>query len=271
CPEYLRGWEWRYLMRLCRVEPLIIQDKTAINGVAFSPDGERLASAGGDGTIKIWNSPTGDMVQALPAAHADAVVSVVFHPDGNHLASTGADRKVKVWDLTTGREVFSDQCTAIRKFGTAYTVAFRPPDGRHVAACNEGVVRVWDWVHRQPVHAFPGHEYHSIRVAFSPDGRHLATGGSWAKGQRLWDVEAGSLLIRTFPAHRHPVSALAFSPDGARLASATFGRSVHVCDTATGEVLHNLLHTGNVDGVAFSPDGRRLASSGEGHTVRVWD
>jgi WD40 repeat protein len=271
CPEDLRGWEWYYLMRLCRVEPLVIRVQTAVNGVAFSPDGGRLASAGGDGTIKVWNSRTGEVVQTLPAAHADAVVAVAFHPNGKHLASTGADRKVKVWDLTTGREVFGDECTAIRKFGTAYTVAFRPPDGRHLAACNEGVVRVWDWEHRQPIHDFPGHEYHSIPVAFSADGRHLATGGAWGRGQRLWDVEAGGRLVRTFPAHRHPVSALAFSPDGGRLAIASFDRTVHVCDTVTGGLLHTLLHPGNVDCVAFSPDGRRLASAGEDKTVHIWD
>ena len=51
CPEDLREWEWYYLMRLCKVEPLVIPDKTEVNGVAFSPDGDRLASAGGDGTI----------------------------------------------------------------------------------------------------------------------------------------------------------------------------------------------------------------------------
>ena len=66
CPEDLREWEWHYLMRLCRVEPLVLRDKTEVNGVAFSPDGERLASAGGDGTIKIWNSRTGDVVQTFP-------------------------------------------------------------------------------------------------------------------------------------------------------------------------------------------------------------
>jgi WD40 repeat protein len=271
CPEDLRGWEWHYLMRLSKAEPLVIRDQTAVNGVAFSPDGERLASAGGDGTIKVWNSRTGELVRTVLAAHVDSVVAVAFHPDGRHLASTGADRKVKVWDLTTGREVFDDGCTAIRKFGAAYTVAFRPPDGRHLAACSDGVVQVWDWANRQPVYDFPGHEYHSIPVAFSPDGRHLATGGALGKVQRLWDVETGGQLTPTFPAHRHPVSALAFSPDGGRLASAGFDRSVHVCDAATGEVVHNLLHPGNVDGVAFSPDGRRLVSSGEDKTVRIWD
>src|SRR5262249_18084261 len=117
CPGDLRGWEGYYLMRLCRVEPLVIRDQTAVNGGTVSPDGERLASAGGDGTITIWNSRTGEKVQTLPA-HSDAVVAVAFHPDGHHLASTGADRKVKVWDLTTGREVFSAKSGAMRKFGT---------------------------------------------------------------------------------------------------------------------------------------------------------
>ena len=67
CPEDLREWEWYYLMRLCRVEPLILRDKTEVNSVAFSPDGERLASAGGDGTVKIWNSRTGKVIQTLNA------------------------------------------------------------------------------------------------------------------------------------------------------------------------------------------------------------
>ena len=66
CPEDLREWEWRYLKRLCRVEPLIIRDTTEVNGVAFSPDGERLASAGGDGIVKIWNSRTGKVIRLFP-------------------------------------------------------------------------------------------------------------------------------------------------------------------------------------------------------------
>ena len=60
CPEDLRGWEWHYLMRLCRVEPLVLRDKTEVNSLAFSPDGEFLASAGGDGAVKVWNSRTGE-------------------------------------------------------------------------------------------------------------------------------------------------------------------------------------------------------------------
>src|SRR5262249_3949411 len=141
CPEELRGWEWHYLMRLCRAEPLVIPDTTGVYGVAFSPDGEILASGGGDGTIKIWNSKPGKA--AIPAfqAHADSVVSVAFHPDGKHLASRGADRTVKVWNWTTGQEEFTEKCGATRKHGSAYTIAFSP-DGRQLAAATDGVVKV---------------------------------------------------------------------------------------------------------------------------------
>jgi WD40 repeat protein/serine/threonine protein kinase len=268
CPEDLRRWEWHYLMRLCKVEPLVLRDKAEVNGVAFSPDGELLASAGGDGAVKVWNSRTGEVIRILDKAHSGPVYSVAFHPDGKHLASRGADQQVKVSDWTTGREVFTWPCDAIRKYGTAYTVAFSP-NGRQLAAGSDGAVSVWDWKNRQPLRSLPGHNFHSIPVAFSGDGR-LAT-GAYREGLKLWDPETG-LLLRTIDAHRHPVSALAFSPDGERLASACYDRTVKLSEATTGKLLHTFdLHIGNVECVAYSPDGRRLASSGEDKTVRIWD
>jgi eukaryotic-like serine/threonine-protein kinase len=270
CPEDLRHWEWHYLLRLCRVEPLVLRDKKGVQGVAFRPDGDRLASAGDDGTVKIWNSRTGEVIQQFPA-HADSVLSVAFHRDGKHLASRGADMKLKVWDLTaTGQPVWTEPCDAVRKFGTAYTVAFSP-DGRLLAAGigTDGVVRVWDWKNRQLLHNLPGHDLHSTPVAFSGDGR-LAT-ATFRNGLKLWDPETG-ILLRTTDAHRHPVSALAFSPDGEWLASASFGRTVKLSNSRTGALLTTFdLHTGNVECVAFSLNGRRLASAGEDKTVRLWD
>lgn len=268
CPNDLREWEWHYLMRLCRVEPLILRDETEIHSVAFSPDGQRLASAGGDGAVKIWDSKTGEVIRAFKT-HSDSVASVAFHPNGKHVATAGADRQAKVWDWRTGEELFAGPCDALRKFGTAYTVAFCPPDGRRLAAASEGVVRVWDWKTGQIAHAFPGHENHSISVAFSPDGSRLV-GGGWRKGPKVWDPDTGRLL-GAYPANRHPISALAFSSDCGRLASASLDRKVKVWETTNGKLLHTLSHTGNVDCVAFSPDGRRLASSGEDKTVRIWD
>ena len=102
CPEGLRRWEWHYLKRLCRLDPVILRDKAEVNSVAFSPDGERLASAGGDGTIKVWNSRTGEVVQTLN----DEPRLCLFRgvpPRRQAPGRRGRGRKVKVWDLTTAK------------------------------------------------------------------------------------------------------------------------------------------------------------------------
>ena len=274
CPERLRRWEWHYLKRLCRLDQVILQDKTkaGFNSVAFSSDGERLASAGGDGTVKVWNSRTREVVQTL-IDNRDFVYSVAFHPGGKHLAAAGADRKVRVWDLTTGKPVFECAGHAGPNYGTAYSVTFSP-DGQRLAAGSDGAVNIWDWRNRQlpPIHTLPGDEKmaNSVAVAFSRDGRRLAS-GSWSGGVTIWDAETGERL-RTLSGHYHPVSALSFSPDGGRLVSASFDGRLIVWDTTTGRPPNNLRgHVAPVFGVAFSPDGLRLASVGRDKTVRVWE
>src|SRR5262249_30671608 len=187
CPEDLRKWEWRYLMRLCRVDPVIIRDKRAVYGVAFSSDGERLASAGGDGAVQVWNSRTGKVIQMRKDAHTRFACCVAFHPEGNHLASVGADGRVNVWELTAGptRKEIERPCDADNTYGTAYAAAFSPLDPDHLAVGYHGTVTIWDWKHEQAVHTFHGHKTDRISVAFSPDGRHLAT-GNWHGTVKLW-------------------------------------------------------------------------------------
>jgi hypothetical protein len=91
CPWGLRQWEWYYLDRLCRAEPVILRDQDAVNSVAFHPGGEQLAAGGRDGTVKIWDWRTRRVIRTIPA-HRGLVSSVAFRPpDGRHLASVGAD------------------------------------------------------------------------------------------------------------------------------------------------------------------------------------
>jgi WD40 repeat protein/serine/threonine protein kinase len=278
CPEDLRDWEWHYLVRLCHVDPLVISNtgggnRIGINSISFGADGERLASAGGDGTIKILNSRTGEVIRTLEA-HSGSVSCVVFHPDGQHVASVGVDGQakiVKVWNLTTREMVFSAPCDSVHAFGTAYAAAFNPHDGRQLAVGDAGDVKLWDWRNGQLLQTFRGEEKHRLSVAFSRDGRHLAT-GSWGGSMKLWDAQGKSEPLRAFPeTSHHPVVALAFNKEGDRLATANFGRRVEVWDTTTGGLIHTLPHSGTVLGVAFSSDGRRLASTGEDKTVRIWD
>jgi WD40 repeat protein/serine/threonine protein kinase len=273
CPERLRDWEWHYLARLCGAEPLVIRDTAEVNSLAFGRGGEWIAAARGDGSLKIWDGKTGKLVRTIPNAHDRYASSVACHPDGDHLASVGADRLVKVWDLTTDppTQVFSRECDAVRPMGTAYAVAFRPGDGRYLVAGHDGAVNLWDWRNNRLEHRFAGHGRIPISVAFSRDGRRLAS-GDWQGRINLWDPDARGGPVRTFTETGIPISALAFRPDAGELAAASYDRRVDVWDTNTGEYLRPVPHTGRraVLCVAFGgPNGRLLATSGEDKTVHV--
>jgi eukaryotic-like serine/threonine-protein kinase len=272
CPVDLREWEWYYLKRLCRVDPVVLRDTSEIHCAAFHPGGEQVAAACADGTVKVFDARSGKVLQTLrvPGTYC---FSVAFRPpDGRYLASASADRTVRLWDLATGDEVFQRPGHVGDYTGMAHAVAFSP-DGRHlVAGSDDGMATVWDAADGREVHRLPEkHENTAVAAAFSPDGRLLAT-GSWGGVLRIWDVRTGQ-LVRKILGHTHRISAAVFSPDGRRLATAGFDRTVRVWDAATGELQNTLSgHTGVISGLAFSRDGRRLFSSGGVvKTVKIWD
>jgi WD40 repeat protein/serine/threonine protein kinase len=278
CPIKLRDWEWHYLQRLCRVDPVTLSGRgQGLRGLAFSPDGRRLAAANADGSIALFEFPTGEgaVVELCRLrGHTNKVRSVAFHPQGRRLASLSADRTLKVWDLTTGKVVFNRSGhAALLSSGVAFS-----PDGRLLAAGDtDGNLILYDVVDGHEVRRLTGHERMAVCVDFSPDGHLLAT-GSWTGVLRVWNAQTGDLL-RKREGDGRTMSAAKFSSDGRHLATAGYDRLVKFWDVA--KLLDGATgyeprvwrgHDCIILGLALSPDGRRLATiGGEDKTVKLWD
>ena len=232
--------------------------------VAWSPVGQRLASASDDGTMRLWDGATGQP-QATLRGHTEKVNAMVWSPDGRQLASASDDRTVRLWDGATGQP----QVTLRGHTGFVYAVAWSPDGYRLASASWDKMVRLWDGTTGQLLTILTGHTSEVNAVAWSPDGRRLAS-ASDDRTMRLWDGASGQLQA-TPRGHTGFVHAVAWSPDGRRLASAS-DDTVRLWDGVTGQLQGSLAgHVGSVRAMAWSPDGRRLASASDDRTVRLWD
>jgi WD40 repeat protein len=135
--------------------------------VAFSPDGQRIASASEDWTIRVWDGTTGQLVAGPFSEHTGRVYSVAFSPDGQHIASASSNCTICVWDATTGQVImgpFTGHTDAV------FSVAFSP-DGQHIASASEDcTVRVWDATIGHVIDTDP-----VVSLAFSPDGKQIVS------------------------------------------------------------------------------------------------
>ncbi len=264
CPPAHRQWEWFYLQRLRHADLLTLRGHVgAVQGVAISADGTRLASAGSDYTVQIWDLATGQLVRAFQD-HENIVESVAFSPDGKRLASADWAGRVLVFDLTTGRvlHVLTGHTRGVRR------VAFSPDGKRLASASMDETIRIWDPTTGQAVGEPLRHTGAVLDVAYHASGTLLAACDS-SRFVRLWDLATRQEI--SLP-HAEPVQCLALSLDGSRLASASVDQTVTVWDLRARQVLLTIpTATGRITRVAFSPGGRQLVTAGRRQTVEVWD
>ncbi|MBW4620150.1 MAG: AAA family ATPase [Cyanosarcina radialis HA8281-LM2] len=238
-----------------------------VRAVAFSPDGETLASgsADGNGIIKLWDVQTGQLRQTLQG-HQGAVRAIDFSPDGQTIASGGLDRTIKLWDACTGqlRQTWQGHTNMVK------SVAFSP-DGQTIASGSfDRTIKLWDVSTAKVINTIPAHDNVVLMVAWSPDGATIASSGG-DPTIKLWDVSTGQ-LIRTFKGHTHWVCALQFSPDGRTLVSGSDDRTVRLWDANSGELLRSwTAHRYWVMTVAFNADGTTIASGSQDQAIKFWD
>jgi WD40 repeat protein len=275
--------------------------------VAWSPDGQRLASCCDYRTIKLWDAQTGQCLATL-RGHLKPVWSVTWSPDGRQLATSSSDRTIRVWDATTGDclqileghqnlvwsvawspdgttlasgsddqtirlwDVCSGQCRRTWPIpGYWVRCVAWSPDGQILAtASSDLIIRLWDISMAQPLKCLSGHRSWIYSLAWSPDGSNVAS-GSGDRTIKLWDVTSGDCL-KTLQGHQEPVWSVSWNADGTLLASGSHDQTVRLWIPQTGQCRRTLQGYSNwIRSVVWSPDGTALASSSTDKTVKLWD
>ncbi|MBZ5553357.1 MAG: protein kinase [Acidobacteriia bacterium] len=301
CGEDSKVIVWDFARRL-RIATLT-DHSGWVTSVAFSPDGRWFATGGADKTVMVWDS-TRLQKAAVLHGHTGPVQGVAFSPDGRWLASSGEQtilwsvgpwQKIRELPLqqSYGTLIFSpDSRQLMAASGEVFDVltgqpmasGFHPeragnwaalsPDARHaVTVTSLGEVAFYelsltgDLTHRKLVALEDVHDDHGRAVAYSPDGRWVASG---AEDIVLWDALTHKKLTRF--EHTAIVWSLAFSPDGRWLVSTHGDGAILLWDVAEHERVANLNeHSAAVRAVAFSPDGNQIASASDDRSVIIWD
>jgi WD40 repeat protein/predicted Ser/Thr protein kinase len=235
-----------------------------ILAVAYSPDGRRFATAGYDGSVRLWESGSGRLLSVL-LGHGSEVNAVAWSPDHKTLASAGNDRTVRLWDVASGKLLVT-----VDGYDKAVLAVGWAADGHLLIALDEaGLLYRWQVAESRLLPLLRGQEGGGYCLAGAGDGSAVAVGGA-DHTVRLFDAETGKPFASAL-GHTTPVRSLAWSPDHKTLATGTEDGTIQVWDAAKGQLLLAChAHDGMVRALAWSHDGKWIASATTQGEIALW-
>jgi WD40 repeat protein len=233
----------------------------SIISVSFSPDGQTIATASADTTVKFWNIH-GEQLKPSLQGHSDTVTSVNFSPDGKTIATASWDNTVKVWSRD-GKVLQSFKAHADRIYSAKFS-----PDGQKIATASaDNTAKLWS-LDGKVLQTLKGHIAKVNSVSFSPDGQKIAT-ASADNTAKLWSVEGEEL--QTLKGHAHWVNSVSFSPDGQTIATASADNTAKLWNLDGKELQTLKGHNNQIWNVSFSPDGQTIVTASADNTAKLWN
>jgi len=249
-------------------------DKSVLD-VAVSPDGNSVASASADKTVKLW-SKEGKLLKTFQ--HADIVTSVSFSPDGKTIATGSADRTIRIWQVDNDKSAIPYGIAPLHATLSSHTdsvtsVSFSP-DGKTLAsASHDNTIKIWNLTDKKLLQTLTGHKDWVLGVSFSPDGKTIAS-ASADKTVKLWNRQGKTQKFqinpKTLTKHSDIVYSVKFSPNSQELVSASADTTAKIWNR-NGEEIRTLKgHNDEVVSANFSRDGEKIVTGSADDTVKVW-
>jgi WD40 repeat protein len=255
------------LMAKILTHDAVAADPPSVRCVAFSPDGTLLAAAGAEseatGQLTVWETVT--YQTRWRYSEPVGFPRVAFSPDGTQMALSRFAPETKLLDAASG------EVTGVLKghVNHARCVAYSRDRKWIVTGSYDRTIMIWDAESQTSVAKIEGHNAPVYHVAFSPDGKLLASADSNASKAYLWDLQAGKQL-HMFDNLGSLVPHVSFAPDGNLLAVSSWTGGLRLYDTHSYKLLEQIEGVGGVHAAEFSPDGRWLAVAGSGSRVYVF-